>query len=240
MVTEMHRAIIGGTLFAELMIRVMLDNMKVRPEYIYVMEEDEKRAKSLKNKFGVQTGGSLFPVKKAHVVMLTVDVMQEENLARQLADNMLPGIPLISVVNGRDIQSLEEAFPNRPIIRATNNAFAMYGEGMGIFSVGKFAKADARSVAYTMLSQIGKVIEVPEEQFDRVSSGLSKETFAAAVFLDVLQERCVSLGLNEDEAQTAALQIYAGCAKITLAGNLTAFCASNEKARDEILRSLPK
>ena len=237
MVNEMHRAIIGGTPFAELMIRVMLDNMKVQPEYIYVMEDDEKRAKAIKEKYQIQAGGSLLPVKKAHVIVLTIDVMKEATLARQLADNIIPGVPLISVVNGRDIHSLEEAFPNRPIIRAANTAFAMYREGLGIFSVGKFASTDARSVAYTMLSQIGKVIEVPEEKFDQLSSGLAKETFVTAVFFESLLERCRSLGLDEGEARTAALQIYAGTAKIAMSGNLEIFCASNEKIRENVRHS---
>ena len=207
------RVIIGGGRFVDIMLSSTIEKIQAAPNDVYVYEEDDQRVDELQKKYSVKVGNNLVPISLAQVIVFTSETKPKENLIKNVSKLVRDGIPIISISHGWTITELEKDFPNHPIIRANNNPFAAYGEGLGIFSTGKVAKEDASAVAFTILSLIGKAIEVPEEILESVSNLVLYEISKLSENMSSFKANCAKAGLSEEQSKTAALQILTGMAK---------------------------
>lgn len=107
-------------------------------------------------------------------LLLAIKPQIFDTIASELADWQVGGetILVISIMAGVPLQSLEAAFPSRPMVRVMPNIPATVGAGMSAIAPGKHIKPEHQELATRILESVGKVVEVPETLMDAVT-GLS-------------------------------------------------------------------
>lgn len=123
---------------------------------------------------------------------------------------------IISLAAGISTEKIEVYTNSAPVIRVMPNTPVLVKEGISATVKGKFATNSHEQFVQKILSKIGKVISVQENQIDVVTaiSG-SGPAFFYQIFEDFAQAG-VKLGLDYDKALLLAVQTAIGSAKMTL------------------------
>ena len=121
---------------------------------------------------------------------------------------------VISIAAGVKTTKIENIVDKSPVIRVMPNTPMLVSEGMCGICLGKLATEKEEKFVTEMLSQVGKVITVPENQIDIVTaiSG-SGPAFFYQIFEDIAQAG-VKLGMDYEKALMLAIQTGIGSAKM--------------------------
>src|SRR5207237_10545082 len=121
---------------------------------------------------------------------------------------------VLSIAAGVTLATLEQAVPDRPVVRAMPNTAALVRKGAAAIAGGRHATAAHLDEAERILGSVGVVVRVPEELLDAVT-GLSGSG-PAYVFLvvEAMVEAGVLVGLPRDVATVLAFQTLLGAARM--------------------------
>ncbi|MEY2467827.1 MAG: pyrroline-5-carboxylate reductase [Actinomycetota bacterium] len=151
----------------------------------------------------VQTDGAIVAVKPAYVA--------EASAALAAAGCRR----VLSIAAGVPTATIEAALPpGTPVVRAMPNTPALVGAGASAIAPGSSATDDDVTWAESILSAVGIVVRVPEEQLDAVT-GLSGSG-PAYVFLvaEAMIAAGVEVGLPRDVASRLAIQTMFGAGRL--------------------------
>ena len=117
---------------------------------------------------------------------------------------------VLSIAAGVTLATLEEAVPDRPVVRAMPNTAALVRKGAAAIAGGRHATEAHLDEAERILGSVGVVVRVPEELLDAVT-GLSGSG-PAYVFLlaQTLAEAGVAAGLPAELAARLARATVSG------------------------------
>ncbi len=171
--------------------------------------------------FTERCGGSVLgtpaaALKKAEVVLIAV---KPQYLASAMTEirGKLAGKPVISIVAGATLATLEKLSGTDRLVRVMPNTPALVGEGMACLAPGKGAKPEDLACAEQIFKTVGRVRTVPESQLDAVT-GLSGSAPAFVLeFIMGLADGGVYSGLPRAAALELAAQTVLGSAKLMLA-----------------------
>src|SRR5207248_5627158 len=121
---------------------------------------------------------------------------------------------VLSIAAGVTLATLEEAVPDRPVVRAMPNTAALVRKGAAAIAGGRHATEAHLDEAERILGSVGVVVRVPEELLDAVT-GLSGSG-PAYVFLvaEALIEAGVLVGLPRAVAEELVVQTLLGSATL--------------------------
>ena len=122
---------------------------------------------------------------------------------------------VLSIAAGISTATIEAALPSgTPVVRAMPNTPALVGAGAAAIAGGAAATDDDLAWAESILSAVGVVVRVPEDQIDAVT-GLSGSG-PAYVFLvaEAMIAAGRSVGLPDDVAEKLALQTIMGAGRM--------------------------
>jgi len=122
---------------------------------------------------------------------------------------------VLSIAAGVSTATIEAALPaGTPVVRAMPNTPALVGAGASAIAAGSSAGDDDVAWAESILSAVGIVVRVPEEQLDAVT-GLSGSG-PAYVFLvaEAMIEAGVAVGLPHEVASRLAIQTVFGAGRL--------------------------
>ncbi len=152
----------------------------------------------------------------ADIIFIATKPNQVETVLNDIKEYVNSEKLIISVAAGVSTKKIESVIGKIPVIRVMPNTPALVGECMSATAKGLYAQNEHEKIVTELLSSIGKVISVLEEQIDIVTaiSG-SGPAFFYQIFEDMAQAG-VKLGLDYDKSLLLAVQTAIGSAKMTL------------------------
>lgn len=121
---------------------------------------------------------------------------------------------ILSILAGVTLSKLQSAFPSQPIIRVMPNTPALVGAAMTAIAPNSRVTTDDISLAKSIFSAIGDLIEVPETLMDGVTGLSGSGPAFVALMIEALADGGVVAGLPRTVAQQLALQTVLGTAEL--------------------------
>jgi pyrroline-5-carboxylate reductase len=152
----------------------------------------------------------------ADVLFLAVKPQQLGDLLAEIASVLTRRHLAVSIAAGRTTAWIEARLPRARVVRVMPNLPCRVGEGMSVLCIGKRARpADGRRVA-RLLAAFGKVLELPEKQFDAVTALSGSGPGFLAYVLGHMIRAAQREGLAGGDARMLAAQTMLGTARLLM------------------------
>lgn len=122
----------------------------------------------------------------------------------------------VSVMAGVPLSGLERRLPGWRWVRTMSNLALTRGEGMTVLAGGKGADSQDISRVSRIFLEMGRVMMLPESQFDVATALAGSGPGIMALVLDALSDAGVRHGLKRDDAVFLAAQMMKGTASLIL------------------------
>lgn len=208
-------AVLGGGVMGETVLAGILA-AGWPGERVVLSERRAEVAQRISERHGVIIGDSnTQTVSGADVVVLAVKPQDVAGILEEIASELAPTALVVSVAAGLSTTWFAQRLAQgQPVVRVMPNTPAVVGEGMSAISGGAFATAAHLRLTEELLSQTGRVLQVPEKQQDAVV-GISGSGPAYVFYIaDALSEAGVLLGLTREESRELAVQTLLGAATL--------------------------
>ncbi len=212
----MRIAIIGGGNMGEAIVTALLSKRVTTPGNLTVSDASEGRRQHLFEMHGVSvTGDNGEATRGADVVVLAVKPQNLPAVIADLAGQIASGQLVLSIVAGARIATLSDGLRHKRIVRSMPNTPAQIGEGMTVWTATPEVTGRQRKWARSILAVMGKEIPVDDERTVDVATAVSGSGPAYFfLFLEVLVDAAVSLGLPRDMAKVMVLQTMRGSGQL--------------------------
>lgn len=128
---------------------------------------------------------------------------------------MINGTPLlISVLAGVNLTRLQRLFPKHLCVRAVPNTPALVGAGLTAVAWGEGVSDQQRQQVLQLFSDVGEVLELPEEKLDAFLALTSSGPAFVALMTEAMADGAVAAGLPRDLAHRLAHRTLAGTAEL--------------------------
>lgn len=150
-------------------------------------------------------------VADADVVLLGVKPYGIVELAQEIAEHVKKDAVVISVAAGINLDALTRALNDgQSVVRCMPNTPSKVGKGVLAISVGEHVSDEQRKDVTEILSSVGEVIEVEEDQMDAVVAVSGSGPAYAYLLAESMADAGVKLGLDEATAKKLASLTVAG------------------------------
>lgn len=122
----------------------------------------------------------------------------------------------VSVMAGTPLALLEEALPDWRWIRTMSNLALTRGEGMTVVATGARADSDDLSRVSRIFLELGRVMMLPEKDFDVATALAGSGPGLMAMVLEALADAGVRHGLKREDAVFLSAQMLKGTASLIL------------------------
>src|SRR5581483_2337681 len=203
---NMGRALIGGLL-----------QRGTRSEHIAVGEAYEPARASLARDFGIAASADNVAAIDGAVVVLAVKPQDAGAVLTPLAPLFQQQRPvLVSVAAGLRVAALESwCGGNIPVVRSMPNRPALVGAGATGLFAGASVSAAHRAKAEGVMSAVGEVVWVPNEEALDVVTALSGSGPAYFFLLaELMMQAATELGLEADAARRLAVATLHGAGSL--------------------------
>ncbi len=212
---------IGGGRMAEAMLAAVVRRGKA-PNTVIVSDVSGERRDHLAATLGVGvTPSNTEVLDRANTVMLAVKPQQLEAVLAEIAPATGARHLLISIAAGKRLTFFEERLPEARVARVMPNIAALVGASMNVYCLGSRAIPADRARVEALLSPGGRVLEMPEDQFDAVTALSGSGPAFVAYWIEALVRESVALGLRESDARTLAQQMLLGTARLLTEGGFS-------------------
>ena len=207
-------AILGGGFMGGALAEGLIDSGWSRDDLV-LAEVREARREFLTDHLGLHATSSVASaVSQAKSLLFAVKPQDIEAALVNAATAWSPDQLVISICAGVKTEAFERALPNAPVIRTMPNTPASIGAGATAIAKGRYAGASHLATAINILSAVGKVVVVDEDQMDAVTA--VSGTGPAYVFLlaESLIKAAQDEGLTREQAHVLSYQTILGAARL--------------------------
>ena len=207
-------AIVGGGFMGGALAEGLLANGWSAPELI-VAERQPTRSAWLRDHLKVSVvEDPADAAREADSVMLAVKPQDIAAAMQSVVQSLAPTGLVISIAAGVRIQSMQDVFGDRPVIRAMPNTPAAIAMGATALAKGQYATDTHLVTALNIFGCVGRTVVVEEGQMDAVTA--VSGTGPAYVFLlaEALIEAAQAEGLTQEQAYALTYQTFAGAARL--------------------------
>ncbi|MBM7619103.1 pyrroline-5-carboxylate reductase [Bacillus tianshenii] len=219
MLSEKVIGFIGAGSMAEAMVSGIVASKIVPAENVIVSNRSNvNRLNELQNKYGVRgVAKDSLPFEELDIIVLAMKPKDIDQALSFLKDKIKPHQLLLSVLAGISTNYMEEGLHgNQPVIRVMPNTSSMIGESATAISTGTYVGMDQVMDAKAILSTIGKVYTIGEEQMD-VFTGVAGSGPAYFYYLmEHMEKTANEAGLDENVTRDVVAQTILGAAKMLL------------------------
>jgi len=205
-------AVIGAGVMGETLLSGLLRAGR-SPADLVVAERRKDRAAELNDKYGVEVIGNVEAVEKADTVVLVVKPQDMGSVVDEIAGSLRPGTLVVSLAAGITTEFLEQRLPQgTPVVRVMPNTPALVDQGMAAISPGAHCDDEHLAHAESLLSAVGKVVQVPEKHQDAVTAISGSGPAYIFYVTEAMIEAGVFLGLPRTTATELVVQTLYGAA----------------------------
>lgn len=186
---------------------------------IFLYDKDTSKTKKglLKQ---AQTLEELSDLSKFDIIFLAVKPNQINDVLKNIAV-MKKDTLIISIAAGVPIAQIQKTLDTEhPIIRVMPNMNAMINKGISALSVNSFVNDKQKQTAHSILSSVGKVLEVKEDLLDAVTGLSGSGPAYVFMFIQSLADGGVKMGIPREQAYELALHTVLGSAENLLKSKL--------------------
>lgn len=207
---------IGAGSMAEAIIHGLTAQNVIDAAHIFVTNKsNEAKLQQLHEAYGVSTTYELATaLQQADLVVLAMKPKDVTAALTQLAAHIPATTPMLSVVAGYAMASIEQLVGARPLARIMPNTSAQIA--LSTTGVAYNAAVDdaTKEVITTLLQSIGTVIEVEEDQLHAVTaiSGSGPAYFYYVV--EAMEEAGLTYGLDEQTVKQLVVETMAGASEM--------------------------
>ncbi|MBZ0135616.1 MAG: pyrroline-5-carboxylate reductase [Planctomycetes bacterium] len=207
-------AIVGGGFMGGALAEGLIDSGWNR-DGIIIAELRNARREFITNQLRVPvTDNAADAVAEAHTVIFAVKPQQIHETLRNVKEAFLPSKLAISVCAGVRIATYENELGDVPVIRTMPNTPAAIGMGVTAIARGQFAQDKHLADALNILSTVGKVVVVNEDQMDTVTAVSGTGPAYVFYLAEGLIEAAQDLGLSKQQSFTLVYQTLRGAAAL--------------------------
>jgi pyrroline-5-carboxylate reductase len=125
------------------------------------------------------------------------------------------GQTVVSVAAGVRTGVIDELIPgDTPIVRVMSNVPVLVDEAMSVIAAGRFAGPEHLRIAEEVLSHVGRVIQLPEDQLDAVTALSGSGPAYFFLLAEAMIDAGILLGLPRDLSTELIVQTMVGSAKM--------------------------
>ncbi len=182
---------------------------------IVVTTRTQSRVDELHERYSVDaTTANPDAIEGAAVVVIAVKPQDIDALLTEIGP-LLGGHQLVvSAAAAIPTRYIEERITEGvPVVRAMPNAPSVVHEGMAGIAGGSHAGDEHLALAEEVLSHLGRVVRVPEDQMDAVTAVSGSGPAYFALLAEAMIEAGILLGLSREISTTLVVQTMLGTAK---------------------------
>lgn len=211
----MIRAVIGDNFLAELIISTAATRGGVNPAEFYIYSQNYQRRKELVESYNVNTFEDLKELSRAKVVVLAIPAAEALKTFSRIKLFVAPDAVVTSLIHGLKLETLENYFPNRTVVRVALTSFVINGDGACTYVAGSVNSQEIDTIANAMLSKIGKVFRAGNEQeFELMQEMFLATTLTVYNSINGIIEGEIKAGLPLETARKITSQIFKGAAEV--------------------------
>jgi pyrroline-5-carboxylate reductase len=186
-----------------------------RPSDLLLTERRDERAAELRERYGVDVVTNAEAAGKADTLVLVVKPQDMADLLAEISPHLSPGALVVSLAAGITTGFVESRLPTGvAVVRVMPNTPALVDEGMAAISRGEHCDERHLAEAEELLSSVGRVLRVPEQQLDAVTAVSGSGPAYLFFVVESMIEAGVHLGLPRTTAAELVLQTVVGSAKL--------------------------
>ena len=205
-------AIFGAGVMGETLLTGLLRG-RWSPGDLLITEKRADRAAALRAAHGVDVVSNVEAAKRASTLVLVVKPQDMDGLLTEISSSVDPETLVVSLAAGITTSYLEERLPRGvAVVRVMPNTPALVDEGIAAISPGLHCDDAHLERAEEMLSAVGKVIRVPENQQDAVTAISGSGPAYIFYIVEAMVEAGVLLGLPRATAMELVVQTVYGSA----------------------------
>jgi pyrroline-5-carboxylate reductase len=192
--------LLGCGNMAGAMLRQWIASGVIAPENVFVVNRHDRELPA-----GVRQGRG-FPGEPApDFVQLGMKPQQLDDVAPLIASLPSTGVPLISILAGAEVATLQERFPGHPIVRAMPNLPVALGKGFVGLHGARVPGLDE------LMAPLGLVEWIEDEElFEAVTTVSGCGPAFVYRFIDALAQAGIALGMQSDQAERLAVATVQG------------------------------
>ncbi|MGI2326640.1 pyrroline-5-carboxylate reductase [Planococcus sp. YIM B11945] len=211
---------VGAGSMAEAMIHGWVNKRILKPDDIAVMNKsDLERLEFLRDEYGVHiVEAEKTELTNANFVLLA---MKPKDLAAALApikEKFSPGTVILSIVAGVSIGAIQKHAGDLAVARAMPNTSARVGKSATGVAWNKQVTLEKQHELRELLSSIGTVTVVKEEQLDAVTAVAGSGPAYLYFMAEAMAEAAVAQGLSKEDAAKLVRQTFSGAADMLQSG----------------------
>lgn len=201
----------------------------IKPGNIRATTKTSDTAASLSSKYQVSAtnltdvkSANYLAVDGADIVLLAVKPNLIRETLSEISSNLKSGSMVISVAAGITTNAMEQLVDNSvAIVRAMPNTPSVLGLGLTGISRGSQVSDQQLSQASKLFETVGKVLVVPEDKIDALSTISGSGPAYVFYFAEKLIAAAKALGFTQQEAELMVKETFLGSATLLANSNLS-------------------
>ncbi|MER5268143.1 pyrroline-5-carboxylate reductase [Actinosynnema sp. NPDC002837] len=212
-------AVLGAGKIGEALLSGLLQGGRKADDLLFT-EKHPERAAALTERYGVEGLDVPGAAQRADVLVVAVKPQDIEPLLDELAPVLKPGTLVVSLCAGLPTSLYERRLPDStPVVRVMPNTPMLVGEAMSAISAGKYATDEHLNLVEELLTTVGKVARVPENQQDAVTALSGSGPAYFFYLVEAMIDAGILLGIPRDLAGRLIIQSAVGAATMLNEGD---------------------
>lgn len=205
-------AFIGGGVMGEAMIKGLLARELTGPDRIVVSDPWQERLDVLRTTYNVDIcADNSAAARDADIVVLSVKPQSLSKVGKDLHSRISPDSLVLSIIAGTRISTLQNTLFHDRIVRAMPNTPGQLGKGMTVWTATPQVPPAHLSHTATILGAMGEQLQVDEESFLDMATGLSGSGPGFVMLLiEAMIDAGVHMGFARRDAEKMVLQTIEG------------------------------
>ena len=212
MLTGKKIAFIGSGVMGEAMIKAMLNKELVTADCISASDPWQERVEYIHKEYGVHsTASNTDAVRDAGIVILSIKPQSLPKVGEELHGRLDKDALVLSIIAGAPVNTLRTKLFHDRVVRAMPNTPAQVGKGMTVWHATPQVSPDQLRQTVTILEAFGEQLQVEEEGFLDMATGLSGSGPGFIMLMvEAMIDAGVHMGFSRYEAGKLTLQTFEG------------------------------
>ena len=205
-------AFVGAGVMGEAMIKGLLHQELLAPEYITASDPRAEHLESLRQRYGIDvTTDNSEAARSADLLVLSVKPQVMEKVLAELRGQVDDVRLICSIVAGVPLKTIADSLRNVRVVRSMPNTPGQIGQGITVWTAAPQVAAEQRKQAELLLGALGEHIYAEDERFLDMATALSGSGPAYVfMFMEAMVDAGVHMGFARRDAEKLVSQTLLG------------------------------